>query len=321
MLGNSPKPAETWNSQVFAVEVALEWLDQNAGQQRIPMAIRDLLEATRVAFKRGHLAPEKDSLTLGELWRLHRGGAIGGPATPLRASEVSRWWSSRETHLAQFSADRGSEWIPRLVVHPGGGRHHANRFSVALEPAGACGADGVQVVDEPGLDVGGALAAAPSSKIVYGIDPAKPALWLRLVVGSKPFPINSWRGYILLGSAAVNFGLIGLLAAFTYVDWSRPRPVSTADLATLALSATAAAGLWVLTRPIRQLPISRVASAGPAYLAVSAKRQRTDHLTPTDLDAAAKGSVRLCQTAWTAAPTELDTAASQLVRGRYSVGT
>lgn len=223
MTGNSPKPGETRNPQVLAVEVAIAWLDQHGGQQRIPMAIRHLLEATRVAFERGEAAPEKDSLTLGELWRLHRGGDAG-PATPLRAGEVSRWWSSRENHLAQLLADRGSDWTPRLVVHPGGGRHHATRFSIAIELVeAACDnplePTGVAAVETKGTDEAGSPRA-----IVYRVDPAKPALWLRLLVGDRPFPIDSWRGYVLLGSAVANFGLIGLLAFVSYLDWSRARP-------------------------------------------------------------------------------------------------
>lgn len=269
MTGNSSKPAETRNAQVFAVELALEWLNQNAGQQRIPMAIRDLLAASRLAFERGERAPQKDSLTLGELWRLQRGISDSGSVAPLRASELSRWWSSREAHLAQFCSDRGSDLIPRLIVHPGGGRHHANRFSIAIEPTRPYEDERPNVLEVPELDAAPPGAAGDSRTIVYRIDPAKPALWLRLLVGSKPFPINSWRGYVLLGSAVFNFVLVGLLAVVTYLDWSRPRPVTTADLASFAISALLGTGLWVLTRPIRQLPTRRVTTAGAAYLAVS----------------------------------------------------
>lgn len=267
-MGNSLKPGETQNPQVLAVEIAIAWLDQHGGQQRIPMAIRHLLEATRVAFERGEAAPEKDSLTLSELWRLHR-GVDAGPATPLRASEVSRWWSSRENHLAQLLADRGSDLAPRLVVHPGGGRHHATRFSIAIEPARTHCDNQLGGTEVEAVEANSADQARPHQTIVYRVDPAKPALWLRLLVGRKPFPINSWRGYVLLGSAVVNFGLIGLLAFVSYLDWSRPRPVSTADVASIALSGVIAAGLWVQTRPIRQLPMRRVAMAGAGYLALS----------------------------------------------------
>jgi hypothetical protein len=268
MTGNSPKPGETRNPQVLAVELALDWLDQSSGQQRIPMAIRHLLEATRVAFERGEAAPEKDSLTLSELWRLHR-GSDAGPATPLRASEVSRWWTSRENHLAQLLADRGSDWTPRLVVHPGGGRHHATRFSIAIEPVEAACDNPLEPTEVAAVDTNGADEAVPSQTIVYRVDPAKPALWLRLLVGHRPFPIDSWRGYVLLGSAVVNFVLIGFMALVSYLDWSRPRPVSTANLASLALFGLIAAGLWVQTRPIRQLPTRRVTIAGAGYLAMS----------------------------------------------------
>lgn len=54
---------------------------------------------------------------------------------------------------------------------------------------------------------------------------------------------------------------------------------------------------------------------------LDAKRQRTGHLTPTELDAPAKRSGHRRQTIWTAAPNELVAAASQLVISRCSVGT
>jgi hypothetical protein len=269
MQGNSPKGGETRNPQVFAVRLALEWIEQNGGQQRIPMALLHLLEATWVAIERGDPPPEKDSQTLADLWRLQKGGDSAVPVAPLRAGEMGRWWSSRKTHLAQFSRDRGSELVPSLVIHAGGGRHHMTRFSIAFEEAVPFAPDDTSIErslpDPPTVAPHSVGAVA----ITYRIDPAKPALWMRLLVGSQPFRINSWRGYVLLGSAVLNMTLIGALGLLVYLDWSRPRSVSTADLVHLALVVALSIGLWALSRPVRELPSRRVTLAGVSYLAIS----------------------------------------------------
>lgn len=266
---NSSKAAESGNPHVLALSLAHAWLEQNGGQQRIPTALRYLIEATQTAIERGEPPPEKDSLTLGELWRLQRGGEASGVSVALRGADVARWWRSRQTHLQQFYVDHGSPYRVELDVHPGGGRHHAARFSLRFSP--------VEAVLEQGEAVSLREMAAPAvappdpdlciDEISYRIDPAEPAFWLRALVGRRPFPLNSWRGYVLLGSAAINFALIALLGFLTYVDWNRARPITTREVANLALSALVAGGLWVITRPIRQLPARRVTSAGAGYLA------------------------------------------------------
>ena len=258
MEQNSSKPIETGNPQVFALEVARDWLDREGGRRRIPSALQELLEATLTAVGRGESPPEKDSLTLTDLWRLSNGAHRQDNVSPLRGREVERWWAAREEHLHQVCADHGCRWIPQLILRTGGGRGMPSQFSFELRPIGPVE---LEVAEESG-DAG-------LGELRYRVDPVKPALWLRLLVGSRPFPINSWRGYVLLGSTVLNLLLIILLWYFVYASWSQARPVTTADLAMVALAAVVSYALWVLTRPVRQLPVQRVALAGASFIAFS----------------------------------------------------
>lgn len=143
------------------------------------------------------------------------------------------------------------------------------RFSIGFEATAALAPDDTDMEGDLPGPATSALHPARPVAITYRIDPAKPALWMRLLVGSQPFRINSWRGYVLLGSAVLNMALIGALGFLVYLDWSRPRPVSTADLAHLALVVALSIGLWTLSRPVRELPSRRVTLAGVSYLAIS----------------------------------------------------
>ncbi len=255
---NSSKPAETGNPQVYALEVTRGWLEQVGGRRRIPSALEALLEATQTAVARGEPPPEKDSLTLTELWRLSKDDFRQHAVTPLRGREVERWWAAREEHLRQVCADCECQWMPHLVVRIGGGRGLPSQFTIELRPFAL-------PESEPGED----LVDTGPGVLRYRIDPIKPALWLRLLVGSRPFPINSWRGYVLLGSIVLNFIVIGAIVYELYVSWSHPRTITTAELATVALAAVVSYGLWVLTRPVRQLHTHRVTLAGASFIAFS----------------------------------------------------
>lgn len=255
---NSSKPAETGNPQVYVLEIARDWLGREGGRQRIPSALQALLEATITAVGRGETPPEKDSGTLTELWRLSRGDTRQETVSVLRGSEVARWWAAREDHLRQVCVDRGGKWIPELIVRTGGGRNLPTLFAFELRP--------ITATDSlAGLPLG----EADPGLLRYRVDSVKPALWFRLLVGSRPFPINSWRGYLLLGSAALNFVLIGLIWLGVCGSWARGRPITTAEIATVALASVVSYGLWILTRPVRQLPAQRVTLAGTAFLALS----------------------------------------------------
>lgn len=258
MEANSPKPAETCNSQADSLRLALEWLDREGGEQRNARALKELVEATLTALDRGDAPPEKDTTTLRELLRQAEGGSEGTASKLLRAKELANWWDARAEQLRQFCIVRGSRWTPRLVAKTGGGRGLPSRLSFDFDLAIA--------EDEPELD---AVPAAASPVVRYQMDPAKPALWLRLLVGSRPFPVQSWRGYVLLGTAALEMVLLGLLWVATYLSWARNLPITTAAVAQLGVTLLITAGLWWLARPVLQLPTHRVTLAGPWFLAMS----------------------------------------------------
>ncbi|HEL4208872.1 TPA: hypothetical protein UL936_001520 [Stenotrophomonas maltophilia] len=185
-------------------------------------------------------------------------GTGDGQSKVFRAAELGNWWESRQEQLRQRCAQAGSALTPYLVVKKGGGRGLPSRLSFDFRPTPEA---------EPEEDV--APPEADPTKIRYQMDPAKPALWLRLLVGSRPFPVQSWRGYVLIGTAALNMVLIGLVWFWLYTSWSRGHAVTTATLAQLGLVMLVTAGLWWLLRPVILLPTQRVTIAEPSFLALS----------------------------------------------------
>lgn len=257
METNRSKPAQSCNSQVESLQLALEWLDREGGQQRSARALREVIEATVTALSRGDAPPEKDTTTLRDLLRLD-GDKHEAGSKPLRAKELANWWDARAEQLRQVCSVHGCGWTPRLVVKTGGGRGLPSRLSFEFHPT-----------DDTESEAGTTAPEASPTLVRYQMDPAKPALWLRLLVGSRPFPVQSWRGYVLLGAAALDMVLIGLIWLGTYASWTRDQPISTAVLAQLGVALVVTAGLWWLSKPVRQLPTQRVTMAGPSFLAVS----------------------------------------------------
>lgn len=255
---NSSKPAQTCNDQAESLRHALAWLDREGGQQRNARVIRELIEATVTALSRGDAPPEKDTTTLRDLLQRIDGDRDGSWSKPFRAKELANWWDARAEQLRQVCSVQGCDWTPRLVVKTGGGRGLPSRLSFEFHPTNDA---------EP--EVGPTVQEADAPLVRYQMDPAKPALWLRLVVGSRPFPVQSWRGYLLLGSAALDMVLIGLIWLGTYASWTQGHPITTAVLAQLGSAVVVTAGLWWLSKPVRQLPTRRVTMAGPAFLALS----------------------------------------------------
>lgn len=237
---------------------ALEWLDREGGEQRNARVLRELIEATVTALSRGDTPPEKDTTTLRDLLQRLDGDQGGAWSKPFRAKELANWWDARAEQLRQVCSVHGCDWTPRLVVKTGGGRGLPSRLSFEFHPT-----EGTE--SEAGTM---ALEASPTL-VRYQMDPAKPALWLRLLVGSRPFPVQSWRGYVLLGTAALDMVLIGLIWLGTYASWTRDQPITTAVLAQLGAAVLVTAGLWWLSKPVRQLPTQRVTMAGPSFLALS----------------------------------------------------
>lgn len=258
MDANSSKPAKTCNSQVESLQLALEWLDREGGQQRNARVLRELIEVTTTALYRGDAPPEKDTTTLRDLLQRIDGGGEGAWSKPFRAKELGNWWNARAEQLRQVCNVHGCAWTPRLVVKPGGGRGLPSRLSFEFHPTDDTESEAATTVPE-----------ASPPLVRYQMDPAKPALWLRLLVGSRPFPVQSWRGYVLLGTAVLNMVLIGLIWLGIYASWTRSQPITTAALAQLGVALLVTAGLWWLSKPVRRLPTQRVTIAGPSFLALS----------------------------------------------------
>lgn len=254
---NSPKPDANTFSQLSALAIALQWLDSEGSASRPGHLLRTLVVSTQDALTRGEAPPEKDSGTLAEIWRQetapHR-----SEAAPLRSSIVEAWWLARRQQLLQRLQDGGASLVPVLEVLPGGGRGIPTRYRIGFEALAK------DLAEEP---VGDLDEGDPGETLIYRIDPARPALWLRLLLGSKPFPVASWRGYILMGSAILNFILIALLWWAVYMHWSTPRPVTTDAITGLAIIIVLSGFLWWGTRPIRKLPTERVTLATSPYLA------------------------------------------------------
>lgn len=257
---NSPKPAETGNPQVAALHLGLQWLDREGGQQRSARALREVMEQTLTAVSRGEPPPETDTNTLREILQKLEGDHLGASKS-VRAAELRNWWGAREEQLRQLCGREGCSLTPCLVAKQGGGRGLPSRLSFEFYPT---------FVGEPEVEEGDTTVLADTSCLVrYEMDPVKPALWLRLLVGSKPFPIQSWRGYVLLGTAAFNMALIGFIWLAMYTSWARGHEITTATFAQIASAMLVTLGLWWLSAPVRKLPIQRVTMAGPSFLAWS----------------------------------------------------
>lgn len=259
MDANRSKPAQTCNSQGEALQLTLEWLDREGGQQRSARVLRELIEATCIAVSRGDPPPEKDTTTLRDLLLQLEGDKDGAWSKPLRGKELANWWEARAEQLRQLCSVRACDWTPRLVVKTGGGRGLASRLSFEFDPTG----------DDAEPKDGTAASEASATLLRYQMDSAKPALWLRLLVGSRPFPVQSWRGYVLFGTVALDMLLIGFIWLVTYANWVTGQPLSTAALAQILLATVVTAGLWWLSKPVRLLPTQRVTIAGPSFLALS----------------------------------------------------
>ncbi|MGY0635128.1 hypothetical protein [Luteimonas sp. A478] len=256
---NSSKPDQNTFAQLSSLAIAVQWLDGEGSASRPGHLLKTLVTTTEDALRSGQAPPAMDSGTLAEIWRQEMAPRTTDVAA-LRNKVVEDWWKARQQSLLQRLQDRSVELLPVLEVLRGGGRSNPNRYRLAFEPLAP---DSTVELDD---DQSG---QEPSQTLTYRIDSARPALWLRLLLGSKPFPIASWRGYILLGTAVVNFLLIALLAWIQYMRWSRPVPVTTDAIAGLLVTVALAGLLWWGTRPVRMLPSQRVTLASAPYLTLN----------------------------------------------------
>ena len=103
---NSSKPVQTGNPQVEALQLALQWLDREGGQQRNARVLREVMDTTLTAISRGEAPPETDTTTLRALLQQLEGMGNGQPKV-FRAAELGNWWESRQEQLRQRCAQAG----------------------------------------------------------------------------------------------------------------------------------------------------------------------------------------------------------------------
>lgn len=257
MDANSPKPGQTGNPEAQSLELVRDWLDRQGSQQRTIRILQEVVDTTLTAVLRGDEPPEADTTTLRALFQRLEGTG-DGDFKSFRATVLGNWWDSRQEEIRQRCAQAGCTLTPHLVVKTGGGRGLPSRLCFEFRPT---------LEAEPEEDV--ATPEVDPTFMRYQMDPVKPALWLKLLVGSRPFPVQSWRGYVLIGSAVLDMLLIGLAWLWLLSSWGRAVPVTTATLAHFVLVALVTAGLWWLSRPVFLLPTQRVTMAGPSFLAMS----------------------------------------------------
>lgn len=262
---NSPKPAETLSAKDYALQICRRWLEEQGGNGRIPQVLEILAEQTAHTIARGFAAPALDAESLQRLYLDRHGGRAPDlpPSRWLLSSRVEKWWDFRRLSLAQALRRDGSTQSVDLVRIPGGGRGNLTQFRLDFR---ALVEEGENASTEVSADLPTLDAAA---HVVYQAEPARAAWWLRLLVGSQPFRMRSWRGYLLIGMTLAE-ALI-LFGVWVFVWWmmNRPRPIYVQDLCMVAMLAFVTLSWWRWMQPLVRLPEQRVTIAGDLFLAAS----------------------------------------------------
>lgn len=251
--------------EVSAVEVLRAWLDREGGNQRIPQVLDVLAERTAADLEKGHSSPALDAESLRKLHADKHGGRVtDSPATRwLSSSDVRRWWEQRQGRIARACREAGLATAPTLSLQPGGGRGNTTQYRLDVLPLPVDGeaAVGTNLLDD--------FSQEPPGVICYQSEPAKPTWWLRLIIGTAPFRMRSWRGYLLMGMVIAEGLVLLVLWGLILLIMNRPRPITTGDLAMLAVASLITWGWWRLQQPIVRLPVDRVTIAPDYFLAWS----------------------------------------------------
>jgi hypothetical protein len=184
------------------------------------------------------------------------------PARWLPRASFTNWWNQRSKVIEQACRDAGLAYVPRLHVNEGGGRGNQTEYRLAFEP--------ISAVDEPGLTPIEDLQEPVSPRtadIHYQIEPAKPAWWLRPIIGNVPFRMRSWRGYLLLSIIIAEGIFMILLWLAILLSINANRPVSGSDLVSIILGAMISVWWWRTLKPFVRLPAERVTVASDLFLA------------------------------------------------------
>jgi hypothetical protein len=257
---NSLKPIQTGLEEVSATAVLRRWVDQVGGNQRIPQVLDLLAEYTVQTLQAGHPSPALDADTLRQLYIDKYGGRM--PEMPasrwLPSTSVRRWWDQRREQLAQACRQARLPLIPELTTQSGGGRGNTTQYRLDFRPLSAID----DLCDE------GETANGPSSPrlIGYQSESAKSSWWLRPIIGTMPFRMRSWRGYLLLGmTLAEAFALLALWVLLL-LGLRGSRPIQVADLGLLVTVPLITWTWWHFMQPLIRLPINRVTIANDLFL-------------------------------------------------------
>lgn len=258
---NSPKHLQTGKGEVSAVAVLRTWLDQVGGNQRIPQVLDILAEQTAQNLQSGHPSPPLDADTLRQLYTdAHGGRRPESPASRwLSSTEVRQWWAERQAPLEQACRKAGLSLRPVLTLQTGGGRGNPTQYRLDFQP----------LPDDPTEELETASNNEAVGLIRYKTEAAKPAWWLKPIIGSEPFRMRSWRGYLLTG--VVLLEALCVLAVWAMTLWSLhgSRPIVASDLGLLLVIFAATWTWWHFMKPIIRLPTERVTIANELLLAWS----------------------------------------------------
>lgn len=260
------KPTHSGSPTLSALDALLHWLQTEPPQSKHRDVLVVLAARTRDALTRGIESPVADVRQLAAWHRDHYGGpAPSEPVTGkwLPATQMERWWGSRETGRRQFAVTAGCALEAVLAIDVGGGRGNQTtyRFRFAALP--------VVERDAAGPDADEPVAADGVVRVTYEIEAAKGSWRAWLLLGAEPFVMRSMRGAILITAIATPFAVAALcVLACAFIVWNHVGAL-TSWLGPLAfVAAFMATGTWAL-RAFWQLPTLRVTIAPEWALAFS----------------------------------------------------
>ena len=247
MDGKSPEATETDQSHLCAVRWLRDWLRQEAGTEKIPRILGLLAEITQNELERGHQPPAQAVDKLAELYFRVYGGELGqgGAGRWLRRPDVLRWWEARREGISQAGMRAGLMVLPDLVSPPTTGSGNSGiysfRFLSVDAPVTMARPDTVEQLP------------VDTAALTYMMAPAKAAIWLGWLSSVPRFPMLSWRGYLLIALAFLCLCFLVLVWIVGYLSLRAARPLSTADLAYLAMASSLT---WLMLKGL--LPILRL---------------------------------------------------------------
>lgn len=258
MEENRSKPAETGQAHLLAVKALRDWLNQEGGNQRIPLVLAVLAKNTDAELSQGRSPPTAEAESLAAQFLDAHGGTLGDKAAGrwLRRSEVEKWWNARRPAIEQACHRARLEWLPMLAIKSGGGRSNSTEYRFEFIPL-----EKAAEPDVPERNEGSVEKTGCDGAIHYQVEPAQTSLWVRWLSTVPQFHMSSWRGRLLTA-------LLLLALAWVLVNWLGAcvslwpnQPLSSRNLLSLVTAATQTWLAWVIFGPLARLPWHRVTLA------------------------------------------------------------